>query len=291
MSTTSGSMESIVKQVLAQHGWTPIDESREVAIASKVFATASGQRQASVILSKGDSYNRTLQAYYQSEGRNALESHATLIPVDASELVVCQLAITFAAQNEEAINQTYARKLFLNATPPQAPVFESSASMAERAFSAVIARMGAAAPRPGSVEAQEIQQGLEGLIEQFRVDHPKYFDEHVARMLRHYLSEDLDMAFNGRESDAVLLIESLRLCGDAVFDSFSEDGQRQFLDAMCSEALIADISAAADDSGAKDDPLSLFYVAHLELIERGHSPYAHIWETIAPGVGASPTGS
>jgi hypothetical protein len=281
-------MRTIIKQVLSEHGWTPIEEPPYTGIGSKKFTTAVGKKTAMVSLGNGDGYNRTLAGFYQSEGRNALESQAILLPIGASDKDVRLLAIKFVTQNEAAIRQTYAMKLLLNADPPQLPVFESSASMAERAITAVIAGMGAAAPRPGSVEAQEIKQGLESLIEQFRVDHPKYFDEHVTRMLRHHLSEDLDMAFNGRESDAVLLIESLRLCGDAVMDSFGEDMRKQFLDAMCSEALTEDIFAAADDSGAKDDPQSLFFVAHLALLERGHSPYTQLLENATPSVGSSP---
>ncbi|PNG50398.1 MULTISPECIES: hypothetical protein [unclassified Variovorax] len=97
-----------IKGQLAAAGWK---KESGTGVASKVFQTAVGPKVAHAYVSRGDGYNVTLSGDYQSEGRNALEPHGTLIPEGADEDAVRLLARKFAVNADQVISQTYAARL------------------------------------------------------------------------------------------------------------------------------------------------------------------------------------
>lgn len=97
-----------VTQVLSAHGWQILDST---AVAIKTYDTAVGPKEALAYLTKGDGYNVTLFGTYYSEGRNVLEAHGQLIPVDADEATALAAAERFAADADKHIGNSYAARL------------------------------------------------------------------------------------------------------------------------------------------------------------------------------------
>lgn len=99
-----------VAAALKTLGWTV---TGGVAVASKMFDTAVGPKQALAYLENygPNSDNYLLTGSYQSEGRNALEATIVQIPKTADVAAVVPLAERFSAKAEKAIADTYAAKL------------------------------------------------------------------------------------------------------------------------------------------------------------------------------------
>ena len=85
--------EEEVSDVLAESGW--FCSCDKVHLGRKAYRTAFGLREATVSLTPGDNYNRSLVGIYESEGRNILESHSVLIPRLSTLGEVQALARTF----------------------------------------------------------------------------------------------------------------------------------------------------------------------------------------------------
>lgn len=102
------STRALIQQALRAAGWT---DRQSPCLASKVFQTAVGPREALAYLTRGDGFNRTITGVYRSEGRNALEPHSVLVPVAACDDDVLRLAQAFATQADSAIGETYAMRL------------------------------------------------------------------------------------------------------------------------------------------------------------------------------------
>lgn len=101
-------IKKLVTAGMVAAGWTSLDST---ALASKMFETAVGPREALTYLSSGDEYNRTLSGTYYSEGNNALSSHSVLLPLDASAETVVKLVASFASNADIVVSKTYAAHL------------------------------------------------------------------------------------------------------------------------------------------------------------------------------------
>lgn len=101
---------SICSQVLADFGWELIDST---AIAKMEIKTAVGMREAFVYLSDSDGYNFCLQGHYLSEGRNILEPRGVLIPTNSNDAAIKNYATEFCSLAYSAIQDSYARRLFV----------------------------------------------------------------------------------------------------------------------------------------------------------------------------------
>jgi hypothetical protein len=112
-------LRTISQKVLAENGWKPLDYINTSVIGSRDYETAVGIKTAFAYISKGDGYNRTLSADYQSEGRNVVESDSILLPLDADIKAVRELAQKFAVGVEKTVQQTYAMKIKHNRFPVQ----------------------------------------------------------------------------------------------------------------------------------------------------------------------------
>ena len=99
----------LIVQTLSSYGWSPCDG---YAICLKSFDSAVGKKEASVSLSKGDGFNRTLSGYFLSEGRNALEPSDVLIPIGADFETVRGLIERFATVTDRRVSETYAVRLY-----------------------------------------------------------------------------------------------------------------------------------------------------------------------------------
>jgi hypothetical protein len=111
-------MKTMAQKVLEENGWKSLDLNT-AAIGSRDYQTAAGGRTAVAFLSKGDGFNRTLSADYQSEGRNATAGDSILLPLDADIKAVRELAQKFAVGVERTVQQTYAMKLMHNRFPAE----------------------------------------------------------------------------------------------------------------------------------------------------------------------------
>lgn len=90
------------------------------SIGSKRFATAVGEKEASVYLEDwGTSYRLTAQ--YDSEGRNVLDSISVFIrkEMNLSQLIEC--VTRFASSVDERVDESYARRLYLRWSSVEAP--------------------------------------------------------------------------------------------------------------------------------------------------------------------------
>jgi hypothetical protein len=96
---------------LVEHGWTAVSP---VALAIKSYQTAVGPKEAHTYLADyGPACECVLiSGDYQSEGRNALESHSVMLPRNADANQVKQLVAKFCQQAEAVIAETYAARLF-----------------------------------------------------------------------------------------------------------------------------------------------------------------------------------
>ena len=99
-----------VLQVLATLGWEPAD--RIVDTASKYFDTAVGEKAAVAYVRVNDKDKICLlTGEYQSEGRNALSTTFSFIPVDADEAAIEQAVVKWAEEPDEPVGETYAMRL------------------------------------------------------------------------------------------------------------------------------------------------------------------------------------
>ena len=108
-STFAFAMEEEVSDVLDANGWDCSHD--KVHLGRKAFATAVGIKEATVYLTPGDNYNRTLVGTYESEGRNILEPHSVLIPRIATLGEVQALARTFVKSVDVVVANSYAARL------------------------------------------------------------------------------------------------------------------------------------------------------------------------------------
>jgi hypothetical protein len=104
-------LRAAVTERLVVHGWTAVSP---VALAIKSYETAVGQKDAHVYLADYGSECEcvAISGDYQSEGRNALESHSVLLPRNADANQVQQLVAKFTQNADAVIAQTYAARLF-----------------------------------------------------------------------------------------------------------------------------------------------------------------------------------
>lgn len=100
--------QALVIAVLKAHGWTPVYGA---AICIKSYETAVGKKEAHAYFSAGDGFNRTLSGDYLTEGRNALEPHCVLIPVNATDSEICHFTTQFAVNADAVVATTYAASL------------------------------------------------------------------------------------------------------------------------------------------------------------------------------------
>lgn len=116
--TNFDKLKNAVQAALIANGWSPL-KYNSAALAERIFDTAVGPRAAFVYLAPAsrDSDTRSLLSDYQSEGRNVLAPHLTLIPVAAGDDDVKQIIAKFSADAVTTINDTYAMRLARNNTP------------------------------------------------------------------------------------------------------------------------------------------------------------------------------
>ena len=90
--------------------WPPLDTQ----VGYKEFFTKVGVKEASFALLPAAGGNIvTLEGYYSSEGRNVLATLTCLLPRDADEETVRQTCMRFFTRCMDAIDSSYARKLYL----------------------------------------------------------------------------------------------------------------------------------------------------------------------------------
>jgi len=106
-------VRAIVATVLESSGWSVHDDG--FAIATRTFDTATAPKEAVVYLRKASPGNEfyLLHGVYHSEGRNVLERESLYLPLTGEDSTTTNLAKAFAANAEEIINQSYARRLWL----------------------------------------------------------------------------------------------------------------------------------------------------------------------------------
>ena len=90
--------------------WPPLDTQ----VGYQEVFTAVGVKEASFALLPAAGENVfTLEGHYSSEGRNVLESLTCLLPMDADEKTTRQACSLFFTRCWDAIDASYARKLYL----------------------------------------------------------------------------------------------------------------------------------------------------------------------------------
>ena len=101
-----------VGALLRQHGWVLVEGG--TALATKVYSTAVGPKEAQVYLSRSrdDDPNQTLSGQYYSEGRNIM-STGVLLPKAAAAADVERLVAQFAREADYAVDASYARGIWL----------------------------------------------------------------------------------------------------------------------------------------------------------------------------------
>lgn len=105
---------SWVIDTLVSLGW---EHQSGAAVASKVFSTEVGPRQALAYLhTQGE--HQCLRGTYWSEGINALGPVCRLIPITATYPDVRQHVCQFVREADAAIDRTYARSLLLRHPDP-----------------------------------------------------------------------------------------------------------------------------------------------------------------------------
>ena len=85
-------------------GWTRGDDPGG---AFKAFNTVNGRNEATARITEGDTFNRTLQICYYSEGRNITAPDGALVPVDATSVRAAEIASAAAARAEASILESY----------------------------------------------------------------------------------------------------------------------------------------------------------------------------------------
>lgn len=96
----------VVQAMLVELGWTS-DDGKTATLASREYKTVNVSNTAYAYLSPGDGYNQTLMFWYQSEGRNQLESSAALIPLDATAEQLRNIVVATINRAHDRVNQTY----------------------------------------------------------------------------------------------------------------------------------------------------------------------------------------
>ena len=101
-----------VGALLRQHGWVLVEGG--TALATKVYRTAVGPKEAQVYLSRSrdDDPNQSLSGQYYSEGRNIM-STGVLLPKAAAAADVERLVAQFAREADSAVDASYARGIWL----------------------------------------------------------------------------------------------------------------------------------------------------------------------------------
>lgn len=101
-----------VGALLRQHGWVLVEGG--TALATKVYPTAVGPKEAQVYLSRcrDDDPNQSLSGQYYSEGRNIM-SAGVLLPKTAEAADVERLVARFAREADAAVDASYARGIWL----------------------------------------------------------------------------------------------------------------------------------------------------------------------------------
>ncbi|MBK3780175.1 hypothetical protein G3A43_07880 [Paraburkholderia aspalathi] len=109
-------LREMVVARLVERGWTGL---REPALGIIHYRTAVGDKQALAYMADFGpaETNVMLRGDYQSEGRNVLESYSVLIPKTADEAKVNELVDLFDINAEKAVNESYARRLWLRFDP------------------------------------------------------------------------------------------------------------------------------------------------------------------------------
>lgn len=105
--------KAIALNCLAEEGWVKGEHN---CLATKVFETAVGEKVAHAYLFESkDEFNQfRLEGDYQTEGRNCLASSSVLIPRNPSAEQVQKLATQFSTQAIDAVENSYAAKLYRN---------------------------------------------------------------------------------------------------------------------------------------------------------------------------------
>ena len=101
-----------VGALLRQHDWVLVEGG--TALATKVYSTAVGPKEAQVYLSRSrdDDPNQTLSGQYYSEGRNIM-AVGVLLPKVAAAADVERLVGQFAREADAAVDASYARAIWL----------------------------------------------------------------------------------------------------------------------------------------------------------------------------------
>ncbi|MEX3983802.1 hypothetical protein AB4Y45_32990 [Paraburkholderia sp. EG287A] len=105
-------MHELVTNQLVALGWAAL---KEPAVAKIHYRTAVRDEEALTYLSDwgGSSENWTLSGQYYSEGNNVLSTSSVFIPKDATVEQVKALVTKFDAEVTAAVNESYARRLWL----------------------------------------------------------------------------------------------------------------------------------------------------------------------------------
>ena len=114
MTTNKEKIKVACETILSFGGTELPDYLPGLAFGAKAYQTAVGPREAHFYLTASDGINQSLTGSFYSEGRNVIESCPLLVPVDATEEQVEGLCTQFLTGCERMINQSYARKLYLD---------------------------------------------------------------------------------------------------------------------------------------------------------------------------------
>lgn len=107
--TTATPIQAQFVSAMLARGWYP-DRVR-IDVASKDFDTAAGGRTAVVYCRQNGSGDHVLTGEYWSEGRNALATCWALFRPHTDEAAMSAAIDRFAAEVEQAIARTYAKRI------------------------------------------------------------------------------------------------------------------------------------------------------------------------------------
>lgn len=114
-------IRDIVVAKLKSMGWANEDFRtsglHRLTVMQKTYETDVGQKVAHVYFrtdTRPDEPDTSLRGDYMSEGRNALEPHAALIPKNADDATIINLTARFAINADRVIDDSYARRLLLS---------------------------------------------------------------------------------------------------------------------------------------------------------------------------------
>lgn len=119
--TQTFSLLDISREILVQRfaghvqskmsAWPPLDTQ----VGYREFFTKVGFKEASfALLPAAGEDIVTLKGYYSSEGRNVLATLTCLLPMDTDEETMRQTCVRFFTRCMDAIDSSYARKLYLD---------------------------------------------------------------------------------------------------------------------------------------------------------------------------------